>query len=424
MSWHTIETTTAQGELTGDARRWEAMMNRCFGNPPADEEGLDRWWRAFCTDRVRLRAAWPTGPEPGLGGRTPLATLASLDRTINTGGGHVEPADFITDVTVRTSMRRRGLLTELLRLDLAEAAERGLALAALTASEATIYRRFGFGPATGLYPARLDTRAGCTFLASEPEGTMQEIDLDAAPGILDEVFAAFHLATRGSHERCAWHDDEATGRWSVMSNRRTGQVRAAAHRDGRGRADGIVTFVHRTGPGSPFELRVEVKEMIAAHESAELALWRYLASMDLVHEVSAPQLNPGSALPWVLTDPRRLTREGGGDLNWLRILDVPRALRVRGWDGQGRLRIAVRDRLGLADGVFDLEVGPDGAEVNRVEGPADVAMDVSTLGSLYLGLADPVTLAVAGLLTGEPAAIAELRRIFVTDRAPYSITMF
>ncbi|RLP11025.1 GNAT family N-acetyltransferase [Propionibacterium australiense] len=424
MIAHSIETIEARGELTDTVRRWEHAMNWSFGNPPADEDGVQRWWRAVCADHARLRGAWPSAPEPGMAQRTPYATFASLDGTINTGHGNLEPADLITDVTVRTSVRRNGLLTELMRIDLSEAAGRGLTLAALTASEATIYRRFGFGPATETVSARLHTGAGLALRAPQGAGRMGEIDLEAAPAIMDEVFAAFHAASRGSHARPAWSNDHATGVWSALTNSRTEAVRAAAHWDEDGSADGVVTFTYRPAPGAGPDFTVEVIEMIAAHGRAELALWHYLASIDLVGSVSVPHLNPASPLPWALADPRHLGLVGRQDLTWLRVLDVPGALRVRGWDGAGRLSIEVLDPLGLSGGVYVVDAGPDGAEVAGTEGPADVRMDVSTLGSLYFGVADPVAMATAGLIEGPARAVATLREMFATDEPAYGITCF
>ena len=60
----------------------------------------------------------------------------------------------ITDVTVSPAHRRKGLLRRLITDDLADAARRGLPLAALTVSETTIYGRFGFGLSTLAAPDR------------------------------------------------------------------------------------------------------------------------------------------------------------------------------------------------------------------------------------------------------------------------------
>ncbi len=59
----------------------------------------------------------------------------------------------MTSVGVLPSHRRQGVLTAMMRHQLAELRARGEFLAALLASDALIYRRFGYGPAT--YTRRL-----------------------------------------------------------------------------------------------------------------------------------------------------------------------------------------------------------------------------------------------------------------------------
>jgi hypothetical protein len=56
---------------------------------------------------------------------------------------------------VRADHTRRGLLTALMRAQLDDVAARGEALAALHATEARIYGRFGYGVATRRRPVRV-----------------------------------------------------------------------------------------------------------------------------------------------------------------------------------------------------------------------------------------------------------------------------
>ena len=76
--------------------------------------------------------------------RCPVATYASFDKTLNAGLEMV-PLRMITDVTTSATHRRRGLLRRLIEDDLDDAVAQGVPVAALTASEATIYGRWGFG---------------------------------------------------------------------------------------------------------------------------------------------------------------------------------------------------------------------------------------------------------------------------------------
>jgi predicted acetyltransferase len=65
---------------------------------------------------------------------------------------------------------------------------------------------------------------------------------------------------------------------------------------------------------------------------------------------------------------------------------VTRALDARTYDAQGRLVLDITDPLGYAQGRLALEAERDGnGSVTPVSEPADPAMDVSALGTLYLG---------------------------------------
>jgi predicted N-acetyltransferase YhbS len=80
----------------------------------------------------------------GFDGDRVVATFRSFPTRLTVPGGEIA-ADAITDVGVASSHRRRGLLTAMMRRDLAAAVERGEPVAILIASEAAIYGRYGFG---------------------------------------------------------------------------------------------------------------------------------------------------------------------------------------------------------------------------------------------------------------------------------------
>ena len=85
-----------------------------------------------------------------------MATTAWFDKTLNVGRGLL-PLRMITDVTTSPAHRRRGLVRRLMEDCLADAVDHDVPLAALTASEATIYGRWGFGVATLGQEVELDT---------------------------------------------------------------------------------------------------------------------------------------------------------------------------------------------------------------------------------------------------------------------------
>jgi predicted N-acetyltransferase YhbS len=105
-----------------------------------------------------------------------VGTFRSMDRELTVPGGATLTADAISNVTVASSHRRRGLLTRMMTRDLAAAAERGDSLAILIAAEYRIYGRFGFGPATGHKTYSIDRlRAGNVRVPAEAEGGSFEL---------------------------------------------------------------------------------------------------------------------------------------------------------------------------------------------------------------------------------------------------------
>src|SRR5690606_30311200 len=92
----------------------------------------------------------------------PVATVASWPGDLNTGS-QLLALHMISDVTVSPASRRQGLASRLLSHDLSVAVAENMPLAALTVSEGSIYRRFGFGPATFKSKYEVDVTANFAF---------------------------------------------------------------------------------------------------------------------------------------------------------------------------------------------------------------------------------------------------------------------
>lgn len=110
----TVDPTTPSDELD----LWTRAVALGFLESELSDEQLGKQREWLAADNSRLRQALSHAPE-GIGAmRRPVATFRSWDRTLNTGGGHLEPVNLITDVTVRQTERRRGLLRRLMTQDL------------------------------------------------------------------------------------------------------------------------------------------------------------------------------------------------------------------------------------------------------------------------------------------------------------------
>lgn len=400
-------------------RGWHDAVQLGFLGEQASADSYAQTLATWKVDRPTFTGVYAPSALPGLPANVPVATFQTFDRTINTGHGHLEPALFITDVTVRTTARRRGLLRRLMVDALGSARERGLTLAALTVSEGTIYGRFGFGVSTHWQHAELTT--GSRFALSHPADDRVELvpSLEVA-GVRRAVFEAFHRTHRGSHDRLSFYEPLLSGAWDFDKNAPDAKRRTAIHYAADGAPDGVLAWSFDWDSET-----ITVHDLLAVDDAAELALWQFLGSVDLAKKVKIRRLSPVSPLPWALADPRQLKLTESGDWTWLRILDVPGALGVRWFDTDGSVAFIVDDPLGFAAGCYRVEASGGRASVEAIAEASDlVRVDVRALASLYFGVVDARTLAGAGLITGAPADVAALTRLFRTDVPPHNTSGF
>ena len=97
-----------------------------------------------------------------------VGTTTTTRSTRITIPGGTAKLGYVDDVAVIPTHRRRGILTQMIRSQLAQMRERGEHMAALGASESLIYERFGFGIATWSARWKIDRRH--TMFKIPPEG--------------------------------------------------------------------------------------------------------------------------------------------------------------------------------------------------------------------------------------------------------------
>ncbi|HEX7598549.1 MAG TPA: sterol carrier protein domain-containing protein [Polyangia bacterium] len=129
-----------------------------------------------------------------------------------------------------------------------------------------------------------------------------------------------------------------------------------------------------------------------------------------------------------MADRRGFKITGEDDGLWLRVLDPLVALEARSYEADGDVRIAVSDPLGFAHGVYALSVRHGKVTVTAdvaTDATSDVSMDVSALGSVYLGGVRVDTLARTGQVTSKSRdAIDILDALLAHREQPYCITHF
>ncbi|GAB4098855.1 GNAT family N-acetyltransferase [Sinomonas halotolerans] len=413
-------------------RAWALAGQAGFYDRRHDDEYLAKCAALFAADGRELTGLYeaaPSGPW-GLGADVPVATFATLRKTLNAGHGRLVPAHLVTWVTVRTSHRRRGLLRRMMSADLARAKADGVPVAALTASEGAIYRRFGFGVATAERAVTVD--AGPRFrLAVAAGGRVEMVEPAVLAELGPQLFDRVHRRTPGSVGRHERYRLAAAGQFARSDGGEDRELRAALHLGDDGRPDGYVTYAFLGWEAE--RPTVEVRDLVAATHSAYLGLWEFLGSLDLIERIVWKEAPADDPLPWALADPRVMSTTEARDMLWLRILDTEAALGARGWGSDGGLTLRVEDQLGLASGTFRLTVSGGTGAAERIESApggvpgagADLVLDVADLSSLYCGGVGPATLAAAGRITEHrPGALREAEAMFALERPAHCLTHF
>ncbi|WP_300399989.1 GNAT family N-acetyltransferase [Nocardioides sp.] len=422
LIFHTLTAEDGDGDRAALLRGWNEALLRGFHEGRLSEDHERHWLEATRADGIRMTGAWPSSVAVG-DAAMPVATYASWGGELNVGAGHRVPLHMISDVTVSPTHRRRGLLRRLMVDDLRRAQQQGLALAALTASEGAIYGRFGFGPATRLRVVEVDVTS--RFALRQPpvgDGSLELVEPEAAWETMRAVMERHCSATRGAVPWPAFYEPIMSGRYDFDAGGPNKKSRVVVHLDAHGTADGFAVYEHAgqvEGRGT-----VDAKALVGLTDAAHLALWRFLADVDLTERVRFRRHREVDPLDWALVDHRVVRTTSAYDLLWLRVLDVVAALEARPWYGDGTVVLGVEDSLGLTDGRWRVSVSEGRADVAPTDEPAEVRLSAETLGALYLGGIDVATLTAAGRVAGEDGALEQWSAMADGGPAPYCATGF
>lgn len=408
------ESDAAREQVQG----WLHALRRAFRESRPDDALTKMWLEQALADEMVVTGAWL--PEGSYGaGPVPVATFTSFDKTINLGRDIV-PARLVTDVTTSPAHRRRGLLRRLMEDTLTGAVSDGMPLAALTASEATIYGRWGFGVATMRRAVELDTRPGFALRDFTDPGRVELVDPRTAWPTMKAVFDRFHQRTRGSVDLPQFYEPFLTGAHDFESGEDK-SLMAAVHLDADESVDGFVVYK----PDDKDKVATtQVVRLIALDSTAQLGLWGFLAGIDLADRVKTGLLHPSDPLEWALRDINRLKTTAVEEFLWLRVLDVARVLEARPWSADGEIVLEVEDSHNHAAGRWTVTSRGGAARVVPTGDPAQVRLDVETLGTLVLGAVDVEVLRGAGRIRGEEGAVRQLAAMADLPSQPYNATGF
>ncbi len=368
---------------------------------------------------ARMRALLPLSQcWAAFDGATIVATAATIDHVVVLPGGGTLPMAGLTSVIVRPTHRRRGLLRQLIGIHLDDARRRGVAISGLWSSDASIYRRFGYGVAAeGDHLEVTDARTVGLGPARELDDT-EWADEPRARAELPAIYAAAITSRPGALLRSeVW--------WRERRFLESPYMRAGAslrrHVLAR-RGDRLVGYLaFRQRPAWNHDVaagKIEIIELIGIDARAEATLWRFALQIDLFPNVCWDHAPIDDVLAWTVADGRQVKRRRVDGL-WIRIDDVATALSARSYAADGELRFSVED-VG-----FSLVV-EGGRAMRCAPSTENTELVVSrpALATLLLGGVPASRLARADLVAGSPGALARADRMFSSVIAPWCPELF
>jgi predicted acetyltransferase len=441
-------------------RRYEGNMTQSASSPypirPIEEDELDGFIsvdeHAFNTSpwsdndrRVALDRFEFDRTLAAFDDTTPVGVTMCYSFRLSVPGQEVLPAAGVTFVAVMPTHRRRGVLSSLMRRQLADVRDRGEPLAILWASEAVIYGRYGYGRASwhlgftlrrgegrlaGAVSAGAGAGAGASAASAADGLRLRIAEPEAALPELAKVYDAV-LATRpgmfGRNDawwRSAIYDP-------VDQRQGASPLRCLLAEDASGPRGYALYSAVDTWTGFLPENVLTVRELMAADPAASAALCTDLLSRDLTTEFRLPHRPVDDPLLYQLADPRR-TRPKLNDNLWVRIVDLPRALAGRRYSCPVDVVLEVRDEILPANAgrwrLSTTTAAPGGglaASCVPASSPADLALDVAELGAAYLGGTRLGALTGSGLVTElRPGATRQLSAALAWDPAPWCPMVF
>lgn len=364
-------------------------------------------------DTMRLRRN--IGVFDTAAGSWPVATVNSWVTPLTLPGGEIDMWA-ISSVTVAGTHRRRGIARNLIEGELRAAADAGVPVAGLTASEATIYGRYGFGAAVPVMRFAIDTMRAGWAGASPVDGRIVYTDKPTLAADLERLHEASRTTRSG--QLPGWR-----GRWLRMAGLAEGDKDAAAVRgvrftDRDGVVQGAMAYTLAELPGV-FRSEMRIRCIVTTSHEALRAIWQFVVQHDLVTSARIDLRPIDDPLPWLVADQRAVKAEVH-DHGWLRVLDVAAALTARTYSAPLDLVLRIEDPLDVTGGDWRVTIDDSGrCRVAATSDTPDVTLGVVELSAIYAGGVPAAQLAAAGRIQGDVDAVSALSRAFLTTPSPF-----
>ena len=388
-------------------RQGLGAIGHFFGWEPSEEDS-ERFSKFLPVERMLVATD----------GKAIVAAAGSFPFEMTVPGAMV-PTAGVTVVGVLPTHRRRGILTSMMRRQLEDTRAGGEPLAALWASEPTIYGRFGYGLASFCGEIDVPKERAALAVSGGPRGEVRIITAEEALESFPALYDAVRAERPGMMSR--------TRDW--WEHRR---LRTQTHESG---GPLVCALLELDGAPAGYALyrvnqkfeswgtagHVRVLEALGTSPDSTREIWRYLLEFDWTSRIQAGRLPADHELLLLVADPSRL-KFMVADALWVRLVDVPAALAARSYKGDDPVVFDVSDPF-LPDNAGRWRLA--GGQAERTDEDPDIRLDVTALGSTYLGGITFSELLRAGRIEElREGAAARADALFRAERAPWCPEIF
>ena len=366
---------------------------------------------------------------------TPEMTLAAFENkqlvgtsaaepfeTTVPGGGFVKNAG-VAFVTVETTHKRRGILTEMMKKLLARERDNGMVVASLWASESIIYGRFGYGMAIRAEDLKIEKNKVRLEYTPQIPGSLKIVPDK-------EIRKTLQLAWNRAVKNHVGIPRLNNASWDIYMSDKENSSRTDAWSKPftvayyeQGSPHGYATYktTKIRGTNKILDKRIiQATEIIHSSPASHAALWSHLLNIDFNDEIITRRAHADDALSWMLSDARQLQRSPYDGV-WYRLLDVAEALAKRKYMNNGNLVFDVIDCfIPKWGGRFELNGGASGATCNASTKSPDITLTTAALAACYLGGISFRVLEQAGhIQENKDGAIKTADTMFPTTITPW-----
>ena len=337
----------------------------------------------------------------------------------------------VTAVGTDPTKRRRGYLRFAMEHSLDQQYERGQSLAALYASQAGIYQRFGYAICSRRHRYEIDPLDLNFVHAPTPTGQLSIAnakDLPEDAVVVRDLYRKFMQPRNGLLHR-------GLNLWSaeVLSEPddiQEGPIRVLLYEED-GEALGYMVYTSREDrslnafSAGQRDQRMTIREYGWLTPKAYVAMWQFAAGQDLVYRIHLNDAPSDDPIQHFARDPRTL-RVDVGDGILVRIVDLPRALMTRKYQVESELTFRVIDDLcDWNQGTWKLSTGPEGADIRQVDASPQLTIDIFTMAHLATGaLSATYAHRLGRIEASDKSALIRADHLFATEYAMHCMNHF